>query len=88
MFFTGVYLSTGVGGGYLWSHVLSGDGWVSLVPGSFRGNGYVLGTHPFRGMRPRGGYVQMGAYPPPPQEMGYNRICSASEQYASYWNAC
>ena len=37
--FTGVCLSTGGGGwpgGYLWSHVLS-RGWVSLVPGPFRG---------------------------------------------------
>ena len=40
--FTVVWLATGVGGGYLWSHVLSGGCWVSLVPGPFKRVGMSL----------------------------------------------
>ena len=41
-------------GGYLWSHVLSGGGWVILPPDPFGGwGGYVQGMSIF----PRGRYV-------------------------------
>ena len=45
--------------GYLWSHVLSGRGWVSLVPGRFQG----VGTHPSQWDLRRG-----VSTPPPPKK--------------------
>ena len=49
-------------GGYLWFHVLSGDGWVSLVPNPFQGSGMSEGW-----VCRVGGYIggflcMMGAY--------------------------
>ena len=79
--FTGICLSTG--GGYLWSYVPSGRGWVGLVSGVFWG-GYAWYQVPSGG-----GYVQ-GWYPPAtptlnePEETDWK--CSQTTETDGYKN--
>ena len=69
----------------MFSHILStGEGWVSLVPGSFQGS--MPGPRSLLevDLCPRGGYPTLSLWT---WDLGYHGIRSASGRYTSYWYA-